>query len=197
MFDGSLQAKHLMQMFEYLLVLRYLRFLLVTLVVQAFMALVLKDRSNSSSLPSCLRDFKPTLPLCPPPCPLFCLRKPASAGENEVMALSVELDACWLAKPDIVAKLRPSNAWALSHVDIRPAMYVEVDFFEISGILRLSFPLQNELPIFNGMAICFMQPPKARPSAVTRHDREILLHVIALRSIEPLGSEFRGRNTWK
>jgi hypothetical protein len=84
------------------------------------------------------------------------------AGENEAMALSVELEACWLAKPDIVVKLRPSKSWALSHVDIRPAMYVQVDFFEISGILRLSFPLQNELPIFNGLAICFMQTPKVR-----------------------------------
>jgi hypothetical protein len=92
------------------------------------------------------------------------------------MALSVELDACWLANPDIVAKLRPSKSWALSHVDIRPAMYVQVDFFEISGMLRLSFPLQNELPIFNGMAICFMQTPKVR--ALAAEKRPLVVYCI-------------------
>ena len=81
------------------------------------------------------------------------------------MALAVELEACWLAKPDIVAKLMPSKRWALSHADLRPATYVKVDFFEISGRLRLCFPLQGELPIFNGMAICFMDAPQVRAAA--------------------------------
>ena len=48
-----------------------------------------------------------------------------AAGESEAMALSVELEASWLAKPDIVAKCMPSKRWALAHVDIRPTMWAK------------------------------------------------------------------------
>ena len=50
-----------------------------------------------------------------------------------------------------------------------------MDFFEISGRLRLSFPLQSELPIFNGMAICFMETPQVRaPPSPPRAVRGVL-----------------------
>lgn len=44
------------------------------------------------------------------------------------MALAVELEAAWLCRPDIVAKLMPSKRWKLSHVDMRPAMFVKARF---------------------------------------------------------------------
>lgn len=36
----------------------------------------------------------------------------------------------------------------------------QVDFFEITGRMRLSFPMQNDVPIFNGMSLGFMAAPK-------------------------------------
>jgi hypothetical protein len=88
------------------------------------------------------------------------LNRGAHAGDSEPMALAIEIDAAWLAKPDMIAKLMPSKRWKLSNVDMRPAMYVRVDFFEILGRLRLSFPMQSQLPIFSGMSICFMESPQ-------------------------------------
>lgn len=76
------------------------------------------------------------------------------------MSLSVEVDASWVTKPDIVAKLMPSKRWRMSHLDIRPAMYVRVDYLSVTGRLRLVFPLQQSLPIFNGMSICFLRRPE-------------------------------------
>lgn len=72
----------------------------------------------------------------------------------------MEVDAAWVTKPDIVAKLMPSKRWRMSHLDIRPAMYVRVDYLCVTGRLRLVFPLQQSLPIFNGMSICFLRRPQ-------------------------------------
>lgn len=76
------------------------------------------------------------------------------------MALSVEVEASWVTRPDIVAKLMPSKRFKLSHMDIRPSMYVKVDHLEVDGLLRLVFPLQLSLPIFNGLSISFLTTPK-------------------------------------
>jgi hypothetical protein len=81
-------------------------------------------------------------------------------GITEHMALSVEVEASWVARPDIVAKLMPSKRWQLTNVDIRPAMYVKVDHVSIEGRLRLVFPLQHTLPIFNGLSISFLEKPQ-------------------------------------
>lgn len=84
------------------------------------------------------------------------------AGPGEPMSLSVEVEACWVAQPDIVAKLMPSKRFKLSHVDIRPSMYVKVDHLAVEGRLRLVFPLQLSLPIFNGISISFLTAPNVR-----------------------------------
>jgi hypothetical protein len=84
------------------------------------------------------------------------------AGAGEPMALSVEVEVAWVAQPDIVAKLMPSRRWMLSHMDIRPAMYVKVDHIAIEGRMRLVFPLQLTLPIFSGMSISFLHNPDVR-----------------------------------
>ena len=84
-------------------------------------------------------------------------------GPGQPMSLSVEVDASWVTKPDIVAKLMPSKRWRMSPLDIRPAMYVRVDYLSVTGRLRLVFPLQQSLPIFNGMSICFLHHPEVRP----------------------------------
>lgn len=76
------------------------------------------------------------------------------------MALAVEVEASWVTQPDIVAKLMPSKRLKLSHVDIRPSMYVKVDHLVVEGRLRLIFPLQLSLPIFNGISISFLTTPK-------------------------------------
>ena len=76
------------------------------------------------------------------------------------MALSVEVEAAWVTKPDIVAKLMPSSGFKLSHMDLRPSMYVKVDHLAVEGRLRLVFPLQLSLPIFNGLSISFLTTPK-------------------------------------
>jgi hypothetical protein len=84
----------------------------------------------------------------------------AMAGPGEPMALSVEVEACWVTQPDIVVKLMPSKRFKLSHVDIRPSMYVKVDHLEVEGHLRLVFPLQLTLPIFSGLSFSFLTAPK-------------------------------------
>lgn len=88
---------------------------------------------------------------------------PCAAGPGEPLALSVEVDAAWVTKPDIVAKLMPSKRWRMSHLDIRPAMYIRVDYLCVTGRLRLVFPMQQSLPIFNGMSICFLRRPQVPP----------------------------------
>lgn len=86
-----------------------------------------------------------------------------TAGPGQPLALSVEVDAAWVTKPDIVAKLMPSKRWRMSHLDIRPAMYVRVDYLCVTGRLRLVFPIQPTLPIINGMSISFLRSPEVPP----------------------------------
>ena len=78
------------------------------------------------------------------------------------MALAVEVEAEWAAQPDIVAKLMPSARWKLAAVDMRPTMWAAVQDLYVSGRLRLSFPMQPELPIFRGIRVSFLEPPTVR-----------------------------------
>ena len=78
------------------------------------------------------------------------------------MEIAIEVDAAWLARPDIVAKLMPSKRWQLAKLDVRPAMFASVRFLEVCGRLRLSFPMMSELPIFSGIRISFVDAPEVR-----------------------------------
>lgn len=86
----------------------------------------------------------------------------AATGPDEAMALTLIVDAAWLALPDVVARLSPAKRWRVSHVELGPATYVKVDFLQIEGRLRLTFPIQTTLPIFNSMSISFLETPQVR-----------------------------------